>query len=70
MALDFHPFALCVLMISVLVVANIMKDGTATWLQGSLLVSAYICVAIGFAMISPRSARGSGVPMANMILSN
>ena len=39
MGLDFHPFAFCVLLISVLVVAAVMKDGRTSWLQGALLMS-------------------------------
>lgn len=60
MGLDFHPFAFCVLLISVLVVAAVMKDGRTSWLQGALLMSAYVCIAIGFALVTPTDPNDHG----------
>jgi len=45
MNLNFHPFQAAVLLLSVLVVANILKDGDANWLEGSMLTSAYGVIA-------------------------
>eukprot|EP01050_Picozoa_sp_SAG11_P026408 SAG11_NODE_6311_length_1340_cov_1.703465_1_plen_69_part_00 len=42
-------------LLSVLVVGTVLRDGKSTWLQGTLLCSAYICIAIGFAFIRPPS---------------
>merc|ERR1712151_930074 len=43
--LNFHPFQAAVLLLTVLVVANILKDGDAYWLEGSMLIAAYLTVA-------------------------
>lgn len=46
MTLDFHPFQATVLLLSVVLVANIVKDGTSHWLLGSMLVTAYFTIAM------------------------
>jgi len=45
-SLDFHPFQATTLMLSVLMVANVLKDGITNWLVGSLLMSAYTTIAM------------------------
>jgi len=44
--LDFHPFQASVLLLSVIVVANVLSDGAAYWLEGSMLFAAYIAIAM------------------------
>jgi len=46
MTLDFHPFQVSVLFMSVLIVAQVLKDGKCHWLMGSMLVSAYASIAL------------------------
>merc|ERR1719460_2017957 len=46
MDLNFGSLNTTVMSISVMVVLSIVVDGSATWLQGYLLVSAYIVVAV------------------------
>jgi len=54
MALDFQPFSIAVVIISVLVVAIVLRDGQSTWITGSLLLSAYFCVGVGYFLLVPR----------------
>lgn len=46
MSLNFHAFQVTVLLLSVLIVANILKDGFSTWLEGSILVTSYTVIAM------------------------
>lgn len=48
MSLDFHPLQILSLILSVLVVSTVIQGGTATWLQGSLLVASYVIIAMIF----------------------
>lgn len=48
MTLDFHPFQALVLLLSVLIVSNILKGNEANWLLGSMLCTAYLCIAFVF----------------------
>eukprot|EP00668_Euglena_longa_P012222 GGOE01014656.1.p1 GENE.GGOE01014656.1~~GGOE01014656.1.p1 ORF type:complete len:400 (+),score=144.80 GGOE01014656.1:63-1262(+) len=48
MELAFHPFEVVVLHLSVLLVAELLRGGVATWFQGSLLLATYCLVACGF----------------------
>jgi len=43
--LNFHRFQCVVYTMSVLLVANVLKDGTATWLEGSILLTSYVAIA-------------------------
>merc|ERR1712107_100143 len=45
MSLDFHPFQVTVLLCAVLIVANVLQDGSSNWLEGSMLATAYISIA-------------------------
>merc|ERR1712046_335643 len=45
MTLDFHPFRVTVLLLSVLIAANILRDGHCNWLEGSMLCTAYVVIA-------------------------
>lgn len=46
MSLDFHPFQVTVLLLAVLIVANVLKDGESNWLEGSMLCTAYCAIAL------------------------
>lgn len=46
MSLDFHPFQATVLLLAVLIVSNVLQDGVSHWLEGSMLCTAYIAIAI------------------------
>lgn len=45
MTLDFHPFQAMVLLLSVLIVSNILKENEGNWLIGSMLCTAYFAIA-------------------------
>merc|ERR1719498_2219459 len=45
MSLDFHPFQVGVLLCAVLIVANVLQDGSSNWLEGSMLTTAYLSIA-------------------------
>ena len=47
--MNFHPFPTALLFVSVLVTTNCTTDGRSNWLEGLMLVSAYIMVALTFA---------------------
>jgi len=53
MTLDFHPFQALVLLLSVLIVSNILKENEANWLIGSMLVAAYLAIALIYWKSSP-----------------
>merc|ERR1712178_341775 len=44
MTMDFHPFQAIVLLLSVLIVANMLKENEANWLIGSMLCTAYAAI--------------------------
>merc|ERR1711865_366791 len=46
MSLDFHPFQVTVLLCAVLIVANVLQDGSSNWLEGSMLTTAYASIAV------------------------
>ena len=46
--MDFHPFLTVTTAISVLVVENITSDGKTNWLEGVMLICAYVMVALMF----------------------
>uniref|UniRef100_A0A7S2NT36 Sodium/calcium exchanger membrane region domain-containing protein n=1 Tax=Zooxanthella nutricula TaxID=1333877 RepID=A0A7S2NT36_9DINO len=46
MSLDFGPFQVAVLLMAVLLVTSVLKDGESTWLDGSMLCTAYCAIAL------------------------
>jgi Ca2+:H+ antiporter len=46
--MDFHPFLTMTTAVSVLVVQNITTDGKTNWLEGTLLICAYLMMALMF----------------------
>ncbi len=48
MDLDFNPFELVAVAVSVLIANSISSDGQSNWLEGMLLLSAYIVLGLAF----------------------
>ncbi len=48
MDLDFNPFELVAVAVSVLIANSISSDGESNWLEGSLLLATYAVVALAF----------------------
>jgi Ca2+:H+ antiporter len=48
MSLEFLPSELVAILISVLVVNQITRDGETNWLEGLMLIAAYVIIAIAF----------------------
>lgn len=46
MDLNFEIFMIALLVLSILVVGNFLRDGESNWLEGALLVVVYVIVAI------------------------
>jgi len=48
MDLDFNPFELVAVAVSVLIANSISSDGKSNWLEGSLLLATYIVIGLAF----------------------
>ncbi|KAF9281121.1 hypothetical protein BGZ68_006832 [Mortierella alpina] len=48
MTLFFHTFETCVLFVSILIVNYLIQDGESNWLEGVMLLSTYVIIAIAF----------------------
>ena len=48
MDLDFNPFELVAVAVSVLIANSISSDGRSNWLEGTLLLAAYVVLGIAF----------------------
>lgn len=46
MGLDFEVFMIALLVLSILVVGNFLRDGKSTWLEGGLCVLVYVIIAV------------------------
>ena len=46
MSLDFEIFMIVLLVLSILVLGNFLRDGKSTWLEGALCVLVYIIIAV------------------------
>ena len=46
MTLNFHPFQCAVVLMAVLVGNSILSNGETNWLEGSMLLSSYIIIAM------------------------
>jgi Ca2+:H+ antiporter len=46
MSLDFHPFQLFVMLMSVLMVSSVLANGRTNWLEGAMLLFAYIIISM------------------------
>jgi len=50
MDLNFEIFMIALLVLSILVVGNFLRDGESNWLEGALLVVCH-CLCLGFTVI-------------------
>ncbi len=48
MTLNFPPFEIILFILSVVVVSIILSNSKSNWLEGSLLVTTYLLIAVGF----------------------
>ncbi|MCD8490282.1 calcium/proton exchanger [Kamptonema cortianum] len=48
MDLDFNPFELVAVTVAVLIANSVSSDGRSDWLEGSLLLAAYVVLALAF----------------------
>ena len=48
MSLDFHCFETIVLFVSVIITNAIIVDGESNWLEGMMLLVAYLVIAVAF----------------------
>jgi Ca2+:H+ antiporter len=48
MDLDFNPFELVAVAVSVLIANSISSDGKSNWLEGTLLLAAYTVLGFAF----------------------
>ncbi|MFP4100418.1 calcium/proton exchanger [Coleofasciculus sp.] len=48
MDLDFHPFELVAVAVAVLIANSISSDGKSNWLEGILLIAAYLVLGLAF----------------------
>ncbi|NCJ06065.1 calcium/proton exchanger [Synechococcales cyanobacterium C] len=53
MDLDFNPFELVAVAVSVLIANSISSDGQSNWLEGTLLLAAYALIALAFFFHAP-----------------
>jgi Ca2+:H+ antiporter len=57
MDLDFSTFETAILFVTVFVVNSLVSDGTSNWLEGQMLLTAYVLIGFAFYLI-PESALG------------
>ena len=48
MNMNYPPFEVILLVLSICVTTVSMRNNTSNWLQGSLLITSYVMVSIGF----------------------
>mmetsp|Transcript_25472 Transcript_25472/g.39458 ORF Transcript_25472/g.39458 Transcript_25472/m.39458 type:complete len:474 (-) Transcript_25472:205-1626(-) len=48
MTLNFPQFELCLYILSIIIVSLCVTDGSSNWLEGSLLITTYFMIAVGF----------------------
>lgn len=61
MSLDFEIFMIVLLVLSILVVGNFLRDGKSTYLEGALCVLVYVIIAVT-TWYYPRVSEGSTKP--------
>ncbi|KAM0420998.1 hypothetical protein ACHAPT_011241 [Fusarium lateritium] len=68
MDLNFEIFMIVLLVLSILVVGNFLRDGESNWLEGALLVVIYVIVAIAsYYYPNPDVATSNGLEAAEMV---
>jgi Ca2+:H+ antiporter len=63
MDLNFHPFQLGVLAISIFVVSSILNNGQSTWVEGVMLLVAYVVIALVYFFESPGTSTYGAAPV-------
>merc|ERR1719379_2644321 len=63
MDLNFHPFQLGVLAISIFVVTSILNNGQSTWVEGVMLLVAYVVIALVYFFESPGTSTYGAAPV-------
>ena len=48
LTLNFPPFEICLFILSVFVVSIVTSNAKSNWLEGSMLVTTYVMIALGF----------------------
>ena len=48
MTLNFPPFEIMLYILAVVIVTNCVSNGKSNWLEGSLLITTYVMIAVGF----------------------
>ncbi|CAE7678677.1 unnamed protein product, partial [Symbiodinium pilosum] len=48
MDLNFHPLGTGILLVTVLIVGSVTSDGESNWLEGAMLIAAYIMVGLTY----------------------
>ncbi|GMH89113.1 hypothetical protein TrVE_jg719 [Triparma verrucosa] len=48
MTLNFPPFEIMLYILAIIIVTNCISNGKSNWLEGSLLITTYIMIAVGF----------------------
>jgi Ca2+:H+ antiporter len=59
MDLDFSTFETAILFVTVFVVNSLVSDGSSNWLEGQMLLTAYVLIGFAFYLI-PESALERG----------
>ncbi|KAF4977327.1 hypothetical protein FZEAL_6150 [Fusarium zealandicum] len=68
MDLNFEIFMICLLVLSILVVGNFLRDGESNWLEGALLVVIYVIIAIAcWYYPNPDVATSNGLEGSKMV---
>ena len=66
--LNFSSFQVILLILSILVVGNFIRDRESNYLEGSLCILVYLIIAVSTFFLNPQSARvvegGEGGPVA------
>ena len=57
MSLNFSTFETSILFVTVFVVNSLISDGTCNWLEGVMLIAAYLLIGASFYLI-PEAALG------------
>merc|ERR1712078_824782 len=69
MDLNFHPFQLGVLAVSIFVVTSILNNGQSTWVEGVMLLVAYLVIGLVYFFESPGTStyqNGPKMPMGKV----
>eukprot|EP01057_Protomagalhaensia_wolfi_P001122 Protomagalhaensia_wolfi_Nauph_80__1121@NODE_165_length_3359_cov_142_432831_g124_i0_p1_GENE_NODE_165_length_3359_cov_142_432831_g124_i0NODE_165_length_3359_cov_142_432831_g124_i0_p1_ORF_typecomplete_len454_score42_49Na_Ca_ex/PF01699_24/7_6e23Na_Ca_ex/PF01699_24/1_5e20_NODE_165_length_3359_cov_142_432831_g124_i017373098 len=54
MTLDLHTFEIMILLICVIIISGILQDGYSNWLEGSILLTAYVVIGLVYFYEDPK----------------